>query len=365
MSLITLPPDVSSLLARWQAAHDMTDITNQLVVETRALLTALTTLPDQRTQLTNLTEQVRQLTDNAEIAETTIRTLRDELAAARATVNVLTRAAEAVLTEPRITTEREEIPDPENFDGTPSKLLNFLMQLELKAASYSNEQTKLRLAVNYLRGDAADQVRSYVRNGRVNLPNLAALITILENAFSNPNRVAEAESKLSTIQQGARDFPSYYAEFQRYASEVTWDEQSKLAALKRGLAFRLNQDMIPVCPKPATLTEFVDLSNDMDTARRQIQKESPRPGPSSTAPQSTAPPPQVTTATGSSPSPMDLSTNRRRITPEEKARRMAEGRCYRCGGLGHIVRDCPLGQRTLQAAAVAPIITPNAEQSEN
>jgi len=182
MPLVTLPPDVSSLLARWQAAHDMTDITNQLVDETRALLTALTTLSDQRTQLTNFTEQVRQLTEeqtlalnNAEIAETTICTLRGELAAARATVNVLTRAAEAVPTELRITTGREKIPDPEHFDGTCSKLPNFLMQLELKAASYNDEQTKLRLAVNYLRGDAADLVRSYVRNGRVNLPNLAAL----------------------------------------------------------------------------------------------------------------------------------------------------------------------------------------------
>jgi hypothetical protein len=38
---------------------------------------------------------------------------------------------------------------------------------------------------------------------------------------------------------------------------------------------------------------------------------------------------------------MDLSANRRRITPEERARRMAEGRCLYCGGLGHMARDCP------------------------
>jgi len=67
MSLVTLPPDVNCLLARWQAAQTADDITNQLVDETRALLAALTTLPDQRTQLTDLTEQVRQLTEEQRI----------------------------------------------------------------------------------------------------------------------------------------------------------------------------------------------------------------------------------------------------------------------------------------------------------
>jgi hypothetical protein len=38
---------------------------------------------------------------------------------------------------------------------------------------------------------------------------------------------------------------------------------------------------------------------------------------------------------------MDLSAHRRRITPEERARRMAEGRCLYCGGLEHMARECP------------------------
>ena len=58
-----------------------------------------------------------------------------------------------------------------------------------------------------------DQVQSYVENDMVNLANLAALITILNTTFGNPNRVAEAESKLSTLQQGTREFALYYAEF--------------------------------------------------------------------------------------------------------------------------------------------------------
>ena len=54
---------------------------------------------------------------------------------------------------------------------------------------------------------------------------------------------------------------------------------------------------------------------------------------------------------------MDLSANRQRVSPEERARRLAEGRCYRCGGLGHFSVQCPLGNsrqsRPLRAAEVS------------
>lgn len=98
------------------------------------------------------------------------------------------------------------VPMPDKFDGTRSKLQTFLTQLRLKAASYPNDQSKLRLALNCLTGEAMNQVQAYVEDDRVNLENLAALIMILDTAFGNPNRIAEAESKLSTIQQGAREF---------------------------------------------------------------------------------------------------------------------------------------------------------------
>ena len=407
-TLVLLPNErITQLLARWQSIQTTADINQNLATDTGTILHELTVLPDRsadvtdlRTQVTNEQtqvttlrtqladrdqriqnledEQATALTDaeTAEAALTLLRTqitqLRNELAGTRATVAVLTRAAQAMpVAGTQHAPEREKVADPEHFDGTRSKLPNFLMQLQLKAATYTDDQAKLRLAVNYLRGDAADQVRPHVRDGRVNLANLPALITILENAFGNPNRVAEAESKLSTITQGTRDFSSYYAEFQRHAAEVEWDEPSKLAALKRGLAYRLKNDIIPVRPKPTTLAAYVELFNDLDTMRRQIQGEShqhraqapqPRPQPQYQAPQprsqattaaaAPAPPPPVTTATGTQAGPMDLSANRR-LSPEERARRMAEGRCYRRGGIGHMVRQCPLGQtQAMRAAAI-------------
>ena len=88
---------------------------------------------------------------------------------------------------------------PEKFDSTRSKLRAFLTQLQLKVAIYPNEQAKLQLAINYLIGDTMDQVQSYMENDKVNLANLAMLITILDTTFGNPNRVAKAKSKLLTL----------------------------------------------------------------------------------------------------------------------------------------------------------------------
>ena len=109
-----------------------------------------------------------------------------------------------------------------------------------------------------------DQVQSYVENDKVNLVNLAALIAILDTAFGNPNRVAEAESKLSTLQQGAREFALYYAKFQRYAADVQWDEVAKLAALRRGLSYKLKNDLVMAATDPATVADLVMLCNRLN-----------------------------------------------------------------------------------------------------
>ena len=45
-----------------------------------------------------------------------------------------------------------------------------------------------------------DQVQQYVKANHVDLENVEALIDILEEAFCNPNRVAEAEAKLCSLQ---------------------------------------------------------------------------------------------------------------------------------------------------------------------
>ena len=143
-----------------------------------------------------------------------------------------------------------------------------------------------------------------MENDKVNVANLATLIAILATAFGNPNRVAEAESKLSTLQQGAREFVLYYAKFQHYAADVQSDEIAKLAALRKGLSYKLKNDLVTAATDPVIVADLVTLCNCLDMRRRALQSESrvpnttPRMGAKASA--------TTSTSSGTAPGPMDL-----------------------------------------------------------
>ena len=232
LPLVELPVQAQQILATWQTLKasnvlETADPTiTQAIADTVTLLEMLTTAPDQAPQvatltneLANATHQVEAITNKLASSETAMNMLHTDLIKAKQIAAALAWATPDGI-RGGSGSDKECIPMPEKFDGTRSKLRAFLTQLRLKVATYPNEQAKLWLAVNCLTGDAMDQVQSYVENDKVNLANLAALIAILDTAFGNPNRVAEAESKLSTLQQGAREFALYYAEFQHYATDV-------------------------------------------------------------------------------------------------------------------------------------------------
>src|SRR5438874_4447246 len=71
----------------------------------------------------------------------------------------------------------------------------------------------------------------------------------------------------------------------------------------------------------------------------------PAAAPATTNPTATNPPPATpkVAVTGTHAGPMDLSAGAGtgRISFKEKARRIEEGLCFRCGGTGHLSRDCP------------------------
>lgn len=305
-------------------------------------------------EIRNLQQQAEEAEQNLTVAETVTTELRHQLGEARAIQMTLAG------TRP-IEVSAMKISDPDKFDGNRDHLRNFLLQIRLKAGMLPDDQTRLRYAISLLKGPALDQVAAYIQNDRIDLSNLDQLTRILETAFGDPDRKSTAETKLLTIRQANRDFSTYFAEFQRYASEVEWNSSAKLARLRNGLSQEILNDLITIT-EPVDFTEFAALCQRLDNKRRALTTSRRPFGPTrptpNTRPPVTLPPtsPPVltthTTATGTHSGPMDLSAGRRRLSPEERARRMVEGRCLYCGGMGHMAKECTLAKRPLRASAV-------------
>lgn len=172
MPLINIQPGVATLRDRWLTATIADDA---LVNDTRALLENLTTAEDHQltfdtltNQCTNLEQQlaasqqqvengrtrIADLSDELDASETAIHQLRTELTQARTISEALARNTPTAVAPQK----QDKIPNPKEFDGTRSKLRPFITQLRLKAATYTDEQSKLRLAINCLSGEALDQV---------------------------------------------------------------------------------------------------------------------------------------------------------------------------------------------------------------
>lgn len=331
-------------------------------------LNAIEQVPEptlQNHEIANMQEQLTEAEQNARITDTVITDLRAQLDTARAIQERLlgTPAAAAA---PAL-----KIPDPDKFSGEKDKLREFTMQLQLKTQTIQDEQDRLRYAISRLSGPALSQVAPFIRPNNINLIDITALLRILESAFGDPDRIATAEQKIDNLKQKNKDFASYYAEFQRYASDLDWNESAKLSALRRGLSTELMTDMITMREVPRTVDELVEICQLLDNRRRAVQERlrpranystTTRAIPATTTTRTTTAPVlsrTATTATGTQAGPMDLSSSRRKLTLEERQRRMTEGRCLYCGGLGHMARDCPAARRPLRGAeaiVIPPVI---------
>jgi hypothetical protein len=223
-----------------------------------------------------------------------------------------------------------------------------------------------------LEGPALKQVMHLVYPDRINLTTFKNFVSTLEEAYSDPDRVSTAERGLAKLCQGNRDFVTYHAEFQRLVADVDWNDAAKWAAFHWGLCDEL-KDILSTQDIPEDCHEYIILVKKRDSQFRAHKAElhrPPVPTKSTPTPAACSTPPTPTqntphpTSSGSGhlgPAPMDLSTARCRLSPEECQKRIDENRCLYCGGFNHLARDCPNKLKNLThpiCRAVAELVAP-------
>jgi hypothetical protein len=127
---------------------------------------------------------------------------------------------------------RKRQTDPEKFTGEDcSKLRSFVALLCLwlidHPGEFLSEQSKPQYAFSRLEGATLEQMIHLVQNDYVNLANLEAFVTSLDEAYGNPDYVNTAEWMLAKLHQANWDFVMYYAEFQCLIVDLDWNDAAK------------------------------------------------------------------------------------------------------------------------------------------
>src|SRR5271169_1114313 len=105
----------------------------------------------------------------------------------------------------------------------------------------------------------------YICTGQINLNNLEALITVLDNAFGDPNRVATTERELCELHQKNRELSLYLAGFTRLMADLQWDELAKCSTFENGLSEELKDGLV-LCNPLVDFNEFVALCQRLNSA---------------------------------------------------------------------------------------------------
>ena len=113
---------------------------------------------------------------------------------------------------------------------------------------------------------------------------------------------------------------------------------------------------------PTDLDALFALAIRTNNRRMQLQCQLRVPGRTATAPVSRWPttqrsPPDAQPHLHAAPEEEAMQLGRARLTPEERQRWQQEGRCFYCGGVGHLVSSCPVkkSQAVSQIQASKPV----------
>lgn len=125
-------------------------------------------------------------------------------------------------------------------------------------------------------------------------------------------------------------------------SNLDWNDSVKKYWFRQGLREEV-KDILVGRDMPETFTEYVTLCIKLDNSWNARQQEkvninkSRRSVLTPQIPKSYSPRPL---ASSLGPAPMELDGNRKRLSPQERQRRIQEGLCLYCGGVGHFARNC-------------------------
>jgi len=259
---------------------------------------------------------------------------------------------------------------PPYFDGKPSELTDFLTHLHVffltQPTKYPDDTSRCLAASLFLRGNAYKWIQPSLLQFPLppHLTDYPTFVANLKATFADPNEQLTAARSLQTLRQQT-SVSAYVAEFSRLSAIVGWQDDVLLHLFYQGLKDEV-KDQLALADRPDTLPAIkaAALRADYRIMERRAERGRPfparqpylRPAPPLAPPIPLPPVAPLVPPLLAGPAPMDLGANRpayRRLTPEERDRRLRCNLCLYCGLAGHRATDCPTRPPRPQRLAAA------------
>nr|XP_010792517.1 PREDICTED: uncharacterized protein LOC104965258 [Notothenia coriiceps] len=240
---------------------------------------------------------------------------------------------------------------PEGFSGDSGDCRAFLAQcglhFELQAACYPSERSRVAYIISHLSGRAeAWAMAEWVQRSPV-CDSLDLFTETFTNIFQQTTQGREAARALVGLRQGKQRVSDYAIKFRTLAGDSDWNQQVLFDAFRYGLSGTLKDQLAPL-ELPADLDSLISLTIKIDKRLLERERERERDCDSLFLPQEAV----FAQLFVLMESPQDLASvysasplspavpEEPMLTPEERQRRLWEGRCFYCGERGHSIAYC-------------------------
>ena len=252
------------------------------------------------------------------------------------------------------TTKEDKAPrvlEPEYYKGTLSEFPIFQVQLQIVFQSdptrFSTHKAMILYAASFLRGPARDWWTPHMdtKSGAVRFETYEEFMDALSKAFDDPDATATAAREIRRLRQKDGTCADYYAKFVTLAARLGWNTEAQIEQFKYGLNEELRraltyrddptgntlEDHARVCIMIDNKQRAFEASRRNNRRKDKSKKDKTQKDDSFRPFRPSAPAPTNPSVVGE---PMDLSTARFKLTPQERERRRANNLCLQCGGQG-------------------------------